>query len=141
MNNDLQFDQIQPGKRSYMAPTLVLFSMSKRTPPAIKDLIVELSKKGKYVSEIIKCTNKPWSTCKKTLQKYWETGSTENTWNHIRQVKCTARDFIRLTRIIKTDSSASTKAKFADFLNENPNSFHRATLHKKLKELGYSREL
>ena len=52
-----------------------------------------------------------------------------------------ARDFIRLTRIIKTDSSASTKAKFADFLNENPNSFHRATLHKKLKELGYSREL
>ena len=52
--------------------------MSKRTPPAIKDLIVELSKKGKYVSEIIKCTNKPWSTYKKTLQKYWETGSTEN---------------------------------------------------------------
>ena len=52
--------------------------MSKRTPPAIKDLIVEHSKKGKYVSEIIKCTNKPWSTCKKTLQKYWETGSTEN---------------------------------------------------------------
>ena len=45
----------------------------------MKDLIVELSKKGKYVSEIIKCTNKPWSTCKKTLQKYWETGSTENT--------------------------------------------------------------
>ena len=41
----------------------------------------------------------------------------------------------------KTDSPASTKAKFADFLNENPNSFHRATLHKKLKELGYSREL
>ena len=97
--------------------------MSKRTPPAIKDLIVELSKKGKYVSEIFiyKCTNKPWRTCKKTLQKYWETGSTENTWNNIRQVKCTARDFIRLTRIIKTDSSASTKAKFADFLNENPN--------------------
>ena len=63
--------------------------MSKRTPPAIKNLIVELSKKGKYVSEIIKCTNKPWSTCKKTLQKYWETGSTENTWNNIRQVKCT----------------------------------------------------
>ena len=115
--------------------------MSKRTPPAIKDLIVELSKKGKYVSDIVKCTNKPWSTCKKTLQKYWETGSTENTFNNIRQVKCTARDFIRLTRIIKTDSSASTKAKFADFLNENPNSFHRATLHKKLKELGYSREL
>ena len=54
--------------------------MSKRTPQAIKDLIVELSKKGKYVSEIIKCTNKPWSTCKKALQKYWETGSTENTW-------------------------------------------------------------
>ena len=108
--------------------------MSKRTPPTIKDLIVELSKKGKYASEIIKCT------CKKTLQKYWETGSTENTWNNIRQVKCTARDFIRLTRIIKTDSSASTKAKF-DFLNENPNSFHRETLHKKLKELGYSREL
>ena len=27
------------------------------------------------------------------------------------------------------------------FLNENPNSFHRTTLHKKLKELGYSREL
>ena len=26
--------------------------MSKRTPPAIKDLIVELSKKGKYVSLI-----------------------------------------------------------------------------------------
>ena len=70
--------------------------MSKRTPPAIKDLIVELSKKGKYVSEIINCTDKPWSTCKKILQKYWETGSTEN----IRQVKCTARDFIRLTRII-----------------------------------------
>ena len=114
--------------------------MSKRTPPAIKDLIVELSKKRKYVSEIIKCTNKPWSTCKKTLQKYWDTGSTENTWNNIRQVKCTARDFIRLARIIKTDSSA-TKAKFADFLYENPNSFHRATLHKKLKELGYSREL
>ena len=116
--------------------------MSKRTPPAVKDLIVELSKKGKYVSEIIKCTNKPWSTCKKTLQKYWETGSTENTWNNIRQVKRTARDFIRLTRIIKTDSSASTKAKFEpDFLNENPISFHRVTLHKKLKELGYSREL
>ena len=115
--------------------------MSKRTPPAIKDLIVELSKKGKYVSDIIKCTNKPWSTCKKTLQKYWETGSTENTWNNIRQVKCTARDFIRLMRIIKTDSLASINAKFADFLNENPNSFHRATLHKKLKELGYSREL
>ena len=114
--------------------------MSKRMPPAIKDLIVELSKKGKYVSEIIKCTNKPWSTCKKTLQKYWETGSTENTWNNIRHVKCTARDFIRLTRIIKTDSSVFTKAKL-DFLNENPNSFHRATLHKKLKELGYSREL
>ena len=106
--------------------------MSKHTPPTIKDLIVELSKKGKYVSEIIKCTKKPWSTCKKTLQKYWETGSTENTWNNIRQVKCTARDFIRLTRIIKTDSSASINAKFADFLNENPNSFHRATLHKKL---------
>ena len=117
--------------------------MSKRTPPAIKDLIVELSKKGKYASEIAKCTNKPWSTCKKTIQKYWETGSTENTWNNntIRQVKCTARDFIRLTRIIKTDSLASTKAKFADFLNKNPNSFHRATLHNKLKELGYSREL
>ena len=117
--------------------------MSKSTPPAIKDLIVELSKKGKYASEIVKCTNKPWSTCKTTLQKYWETGSTENTWNNntIRQVKYTARDFIRLTRIIKTDSLASTKAKFADFLNENPNSFHRATLHKKLKELGYSREL
>ena len=61
--------------------------MSKRTPPAMKDLIVELSKKGKYVSEIIKCTNKPWSSCKKTLQKYWETGSTENTWNNIRQGK------------------------------------------------------
>ena len=115
--------------------------MSKRTPPAIKDLIVELSKKGKYVSEIVKCTNKPWSTYKKTLQKYWETGSTENTWNNIRQVKCTARDFIRLARIIKMDSSASTKAKFAHFLNENPSSFHRATLHEKLKELGYSREL
>ena len=115
--------------------------MSKRTPPAIKDLIIKLSKKGKYVSEIIKCTNKLWSTCKKTLQKYWETRSTENTWNNISQAKCTARDFIRLTRIIKTDSSASTKAKFADFLNENPSSFHRATLHKKLKELGYSREL
>ena len=111
--------------------------MSKRTPPAIKDLIVELSKKGKYVSEIDKCTNKPWSTCKKILQKYWETGSTENTWNNIRQVKCTARDSIRLTRIIKKDPSASTKAKFADFLNENPNSFPRAILHKKLKELGY----
>ena len=115
--------------------------MSKRTPPAIKDLIVELGKKGKYVSEIIRCTNKPWSTCNKTLQKYWETGSTENTWNNIRQAKCTARDFIRVTGIIKMDSSASTKAKFADFLNENPNSFHRTTLHKKLKELGYSREL
>ena len=115
--------------------------MSKRTPPAIKDLIVELSKKGKYVSEIIKCTNKLWSTYKKTLQKYQETGSTENTWNNIRQVKCTARDFIRLTRIIKTDSSASTKAKFADFLNENPYSSPRTTLHKKLKESGYSREL
>ena len=114
--------------------------MSKLTPPAIKDLIVELSKKGKYVSEITKCTNKPWSTCKKTLQKYWETGSTENTWNNIRQVKCTSRDFIRLTRVIKTDSSASTKAKL-EFLNENPNSFHRATLREKLKELGYSREL
>ena len=73
--------------------------------------------------------------------KVLETGSTENTWNNIRQVKCTARDFIRLTRIIKTDSSASTKAKFPDFLNENPNSFHRASLHKKLKELGYSRKL
>ena len=115
--------------------------MSKRTPPAIKDLIVELSKKGKYVSDIVKCTNKPWSTCKKTLQKYWETGITENTWNNIRQVKCTARNLKRLTRIIKTDYSASTKAKIADFLNENPNSFYRATLHKKLKELGYSREL
>ena len=115
--------------------------MSKHTPPAIKDLIVEFSKKGKYVSEIIKGTNKPWSTCKKTLQKYWETGTSENTWNNIRQAKCTTRDFIRITKIIKTDSSASTNAKFADFLNENPNSFHRATLHKKLKELGYSREL
>ena len=115
--------------------------MSKRTPHAIKDLIVELSKKGKYVSEIVKCTTKPWSTCKKTLQKYRETGSTENTWNNIRQVKCTARDFITLTRIIKTDSSASTKAKFADLLNENPYSSPRATLHKKLKESGYSREL
>ena len=110
--------------------------MSKRTPPTIKDLIVELSKKRKYASEIVKCTNKPWNTYKKTLQKYWETGSTENTWNNIRQVKCTARDFIRLA-IIKMDSSASTKAKFADFLNENPSSFHRATLHEKLKELGY----
>ena len=79
-------------------------------PPAIKDLIVQLSKKGKYVSEIDKCTNKPWSTCKKILQKYWETGSTENTWNIIRQVKCTARDSIRLTRMIKKDPSASTKA-------------------------------
>ena len=77
----------------------------------------------------------------KILQKYWETGSTENTWNYIRQVKCTARNSIRLTRVIKKDPLASTKAKFADFLNENPNSFHRATLHKKLKELGYSREL
>ena len=115
--------------------------MSKRTPPAIKDLIVELSKKGKCVSEIDRCTNKPWSTYKKILQKYWETGSTENTWNNIRQVKCTARDYIRLTRIIKEDPSACTKAKFADFLNENYNSFHRATLHKKLKELLYSREL
>ena len=111
--------------------------MSKRTPPAIKDLIVELSKKGKYVSDITAPTS--LGSCKKTLQKYWETGSTENTWNNIRQVKCTAKTL--LTRIIKTDSSASTKAKFADFLNENPNSFHRATLHKKLKELGYSREL
>ena len=115
--------------------------MSKRTPPAIKDLIVELSKKGKYVSEIDKCTSKPWSICKKILQKHWETGSTENTWNNIRQVKCRAIDSIRLTRIIKKDPSASTKAKSADFLNENPNSFHRATLHKKSKELGYSREL
>ena len=68
--------------------------MSKRTTPAIKDLIVEPSQKGKYVSEIVKCTNKPWSTCKKTKQKYWEAGSTENTFNNIRQVKCTARDFI-----------------------------------------------
>ena len=74
------------------------------------------------------------------FKKVLGTGSTENTWNNIRQVKCTDRDFIRLTRIIKTDSSASTKTKF-DFFNENPNSFHRATLHKKLKELGYSREL
>ena len=61
--------------------------MSKCTPLAIKDLLVELSKRGKNVSQIIKCTNKPWSTCKKILQKYWETGSTENTWNNIRQVK------------------------------------------------------
>ena len=75
------------------------------------------------------------------LEKYWETGSTENMWNNIRQVKCTARDSIRLTRMIKKDPSASTKAKFADFLNENPNSFHRAILHRKLKELGYSGEL
>ena len=112
--------------------------MSKRTPPAIKDLIVELSKKGKYVSEIIKCTNKPWSTCKK-LYKSIAKQEVLKTRGII--LKCTARDFIRLTRIIQTDSSASTKAKFADFLNENPNSFHRATLHKKLKELGYSREL
>ena len=67
--------------------------MSKRRPTAIKDLIVELSKKGKYVSEINKCTNKPWSTCKKILQNYWETGSTENTWHNIRQVKYTARDY------------------------------------------------
>ena len=116
--------------------------MSKRTPPAIKDLIVELTKRLKYASEIDRCTNKPWSTYKKILPKYWETGSTENTWNNIRQVKCTARDSIRLTRIIKKDPSASTKAKFsADFLNENHNSFRRATLHKKLKELLYSREL
>ena len=33
------------------------------------------------------------------------------------------------------------KGEISDFLNENPNSFHGATLHKKLKELGYSREL
>ena len=75
--------------------------MGKRTPPAIKDLIVELSKKGKYVSEIDKCTNKHWSTCKKILQNYWETGSIENMWNNISQAKCTARDSIGLTRIIK----------------------------------------
>ena len=62
-------------------------------------------------------------------------------WNNIRRVKCTAIDLKRLTRIIITDSSVSSEAKFADFLNENPNSFQRATLHKKLKELGYSREL
>ena len=30
--------------------------MSKRTPPAIKDLIVELSKKGKYTTSEISCT-------------------------------------------------------------------------------------
>ena len=89
--------------------------MSKRTPPAIKDLIVELSKKGKYVSEIDKCTNKSWSTCKKILQKYWETRSTENTWNYIRQVKCTARNSIRLTRIIKKDPLASKKCEICRF--------------------------
>ena len=44
-----------------------------------------------------------------------KTGSTENTWNNIRQVKCTARDFIRLTRIIKTDSSASRKGEICRF--------------------------
>ena len=115
--------------------------MSKCTPPAIKDPLVELSKRGKNVSQIIKCTNKPWSTCKKILQKYWETGSTENTWNNIRQVKWTDRNSITLTRIIKKDPSASTKAVFAEFMNENPNLFHRATLHKKLIELGHSREL
>ena len=65
------------GKKELYGSNPCLFSTSKRTPPAIKDLIVELSKKGKYVSEIIKWTNKPWSTRKKTLQKYWETGSTE----------------------------------------------------------------
>ena len=46
-----------------------------------------------------------------------------------------------LTRIIKKDPSASTKAVFAEFLKENPNLFHRATLNKKLIELGYSKEL
>ena len=56
--------------------------MSKCTPQAIKDLIVELSKQGKNVSEIARY-NKPWSTCKKILKKYWETGSTENTWNNL----------------------------------------------------------
>ena len=115
--------------------------MSKCTPPAIKDLLVELSKLGKNVSWIVKSTNKPWSTCKKILQKYWETGSTENTWNNIRQVKWTNRDSITLTKIIKKDPSASTKAVFVGFLKENHNLFHRATLHKKLIELGYSREL
>ena len=41
----------------------------------------------------------------------------------------------------KKDPAASTKALFAEFLKENPYLFHRATLHKKLIELGYSREL
>ena len=113
--------------------------MIKCTPPAIKDLIVELSKQGKNVSEIAKCTNKPWSTCKKILQKYWETESTNNRWNNVRQVKWTVRDSRTLARIIKKDPSVSTKAIFAEFLKENPKSFHRATLYKKLKELGYSR--
>ena len=113
--------------------------MSKCTPQAIKDLIVELSKQGKNVSEIARCTNKPWSTCKKILKKYWETGSTENKWNNVRQVKWTARHARTLTRIIKKNPSAPTKAIFADFLKVSPNCFHRATLYKKLKELGYTR--
>ena len=67
--------------------------MSKCTPPAIKDLLVEFSKRGKNVSEIAKYTNKPWSTCQKIFEKYRETGSPENTWNNFRQVKWTDRDY------------------------------------------------
>ena len=114
--------------------------MSKCTPEATKDQIVELSRQGKRISEIAKCTNVPWSTCKKILQKYWETGSTKNMWNNVRQVKWTERDSRTLMRIIKKNPSASTKAIFADFLEANPKSFHRATLYRKLKELGYSRK-
>ena len=62
-------------------------------------------------------------------------------WKNIRQVKWTDRDSITLTGIIKKDPSASKKAVLAEFLKENPNLFHRATLHKKFIEFGYSRVL
>ena len=43
MNNDLQFDQIQPGKRSYMAPTLVeyIFNSEYIDIPLIVNLKID----------------------------------------------------------------------------------------------------
>ena len=49
------------------------------------------------------------------------------------------KDARTLTRIIKRDPTASTKSIIAEFLKSNPTSFHRATIYKKLKDMGYSR--
>ena len=58
-----------------MAPTLVLFNMSKRTPPAIKDLIVELSKKRKIC--IRDRSNAPTSLGAPTRKFYKSIGKQE----------------------------------------------------------------